>query len=136
MPPLIMVISRGIRRYCVGIGPTDEDGNSRRTSRPGINADVWKALDSVGTIDEAFKCLQMHQLYPVYDAGVERRILLVSDSKWGVQASRKRSELGLDDLPSGLNALQLWNSSSPSFPSSYYVNNKGLSLILKDADTK
>ncbi len=137
MPPLIMAIGEdGVRRYCVGIGPTDEDETRRRTSRPGINANVWKALDSVSTINEAFRCLHMHQLYPIFDAGVERRMLLVADSKWGIQASQKRSELGLGDLPTGLDALRLWNNSSPSFPSSYYVNNKGLNLLLKGAYTK
>ena len=75
---------------------------------------------------------------PVYDAGVERRILLVANTKLDSKASIRRRELGIEDLDVSeeTNAADLWGQSVPSFPNEYYSSNSGINSLLQYAKEK
>lgn len=147
MPPLAMVVStKGEtaslprRRYLVGAGVKSSKtaGDERRVGmRLGVSSHVLMELKEVDSLDEAILCLINEGLHPVYDAGVERRMLLVTSSKLEKHAFDRRKELGLVDIfesAEGVaNAAQLlWKHSHPSFPDHYYSDNKGVNLILSD----
>jgi hypothetical protein len=129
-----------IRRYLVGAGVKSKRINQDKSPsgmRLGVNSNVLMKLNEVDSLEEAMSCLIKHGLYPVYDAGVERRMLLVKHSKLEKHALDRRKELGLVDifeLPEAVaNAAQLlWKHSSPSFPDQYYSENEGINLLLAD----
>jgi len=140
MPPLVMVVGEdGVRRYLVGAGiGSKTDPNPNRNGRPGISTEVFEDLNRTIGETEAVECVASHNLYPVYDAGVERRILLIRNNKMESHALVRRQELDLEDLgvPSDLNALELWASSTPSFPNEYYSQNSGINSLLERAQKK
>lgn len=134
MPPLMMVIDEyGVRRYCVGAGIGTVNGDANRNGRPGISYDAWKDVAELKDSKQVIACLALHGLYQVFDAGVERRMLLVNNSKLETHAAKRRNDLGLVQLPSCLDTMELWMNSIPSFPQSYYVDNHGINLLLEDA---
>jgi len=137
MPSLIMVVcDDGVRRYLVGagIGSSDSSSKSDRNGRPGISMEVYKDLDKMTCGINATEYINSRSLYPVYDAGIERRILLINKSKLESKAQILRQELGLEDLdPSDQSVLDLWADSSPSFPNEYYSKNSGINALLQDA---
>jgi hypothetical protein len=49
--------------------------------RLGVNSNVLMKLNEVDSLEEAMSCLIKHGIYSGYDAGVERRMLLVKHSK-------------------------------------------------------
>lgn len=137
MSPLIMVVGDdGVRRYLVGAGIGSENNSSKsdRNGRPGISMETYKDLGKMTCGINAAEYINSQNLYPVYDAGVERRILLIKESKLESQAYTLRQELGLVDLDSSYRSvLDLWADSSPSFPSEYYSKNSGINALLQDA---
>ncbi len=137
MPPLLMAVGDdGIRRYLVGagIGHDLEDKNSR-LGRPGISLDLFQDLNGVLCDSEALERITSQKLFPVYDSGVERRMLLVNKSKLEIQASLRRAELNLEEMEVDPNvtALDLWSRSIPSFPPKYYSKNTGINALLEKA---
>jgi hypothetical protein len=71
----------------------------------------------------------------VYDAGVERRILLVAKTKLDSKACLRRRELELEDMDDfkETNAIDLWEHSIPTFPNEYYSSNSGINSLLEYA---
>ena len=156
MPPLVMAVGGdGVRRYLVGAGigqpnvkgstsTSNSNSNSNeaersdknaRNGRPGISFELYNTLDQIEDHKEAIECLNSHDLSPVYDAGVERRMLLISNSKLKAQTKLRREELGLEaiTLADHVTVNDLWTSSVPSFPSDYYSKNKGINSLLQHA---
>ena len=144
MPPLIMSLGQGnshddwIRYYLVGAGIGAETANTsgERKGRPGIGLETFNELKRASNSNEAKNILEKHGLFPVYDAGVERRMLAIQDTKLEKICRERRKELEIEDLHSKvkLSVLELWQSSSPSFPSQYYSpNNMGINALLQDA---
>ena len=143
MPPLLMAVGDdGVRRYLVGAGIGHEEknrnsgsGKNDRNGRPGISFELYQDLDGVVCDAEALECITSRNLYPVYDSGVERRMLLVNKSKLEAKASLRREELGLEEIdsPRNVTALGLWMRSKPSFPPNYYSKNTGINALLERA---
>jgi len=141
MPPLVMVIEgkakRFTRKYLVGAGmDTIEKKDKARQGRPRADYDVLKELEQVENCEMANQCLLKHGLYPVFDAGVERRMLVIDEvSTLHRHAKSKRHELGLEDIvvPDFINVMDLWGQSSPSFPKKYYSANKGVNFLLESS---
>mmetsp|Transcript_27037 Transcript_27037/g.40006 ORF Transcript_27037/g.40006 Transcript_27037/m.40006 type:complete len:440 (+) Transcript_27037:155-1474(+) len=134
MPPLLMVIDEsGVRRYCVGAGIGTVNGDANRNGRPGISYEAWKDIAELRDLKQIIACLASHGMYRVFDAGVERRLLLVNNSKLETHAAKRRNDLELEKLPSCLDTVELWMNSVPSFPQNYYVDNRGINLLLEDA---
>lgn len=141
MPPLVMAVGGdGIRRYMVGagIGKENQCDKDDRNGRPGISLDTFGELDSITDHEDANSILASQNLCPVYDAGVERRILLVANTKLDSKASIRRRELGIEDLDVSeeTNAADLWGQSVPSFPNEYYSSNSGINSLLQYAKEK
>ena len=138
MPPLVMAVGDdGIRRYMVGAGIGKENQSSKddRNGRPGISVEIFDKLENMTSCEEANNLLASRHLYPVYDAGVERRILLVAKTKLDSKACLRRRELELEDMDDfkETNAIDLWEHSIPTFPNEYYSSNSGINSLLKYA---
>jgi len=145
MPPLLMAVGEdGIRRYLVGAGigqsnkSSSNDGESDkndRNGRPGISLELYNDLNQIEDNEEAMECITSHNLHPVYDAGIERRMLLISKSKLKAQTCIRQEELELEEisLADHVTANDLWSISTPSFPSEYYSENKGINSLLQNA---
>lgn len=137
MPPLIMTVGDdGVRKYLVGagVGTNNDSSKDSRNRRPGISMEVYEYLDRITCEIDAAECINSHNLYPVYDAGVERRILLIQKSKLESKARIRRQELDLEDLESSdCSVLDLWEDSFPSFPNEYYSKNSGINALLQGA---
>ena len=93
---------------------------SRKTKgRLGVPANVLGELSSIEDSTEAFTCLAGHGYHPIYDAGVERLMMVVpKDDR--VERS----------------AVQLWKQSVPTYATSYYSNNSGISALLDYIEQK
>lgn len=116
MPPLTMVVdSSGIRRHLVGSGI--QHGNTTTNGRLGLPSYVLQELSQLSSASRAFRCLTRHGLYPVHDAGVERLMMLVPESK----AAREHDSA----------CTELWNESEPSYATTYYSENSGIAALLK-----
>lgn len=100
--PLLMVVGKkdGVRRHLVGAGVQSKNkSNSSKSSsnngksgekinrdistggRPGVEDHVLDELAGLHTYEEALYCLEKYDYYPVYDAGVERLLMVVSDAE-------------------------------------------------------
>lgn len=129
MPPLVMVMGKndGVRRHLVGAGirPTttmNNDDNST-SGRSGVDKETLEELDRVTTSEDALMILIQRGYYPVYDTGVERLLMIVS----------KKSSIEASTL--AFSALDLWKTSVPSYSSTYYSSNQGISALLLAAST-
>jgi hypothetical protein len=90
----------GVRRHLVGAGiiqskNKSNSNNSRNNDtsdaqrksylssggRPGVEVHVLDELAGLHTYEEALHCLEKYDYYPVYDAGVERLLMVVSDAE-------------------------------------------------------
>ena len=124
MPPLPMAISGkdGMRRHLVGAGiqsnnNTGSNTSTRSTGRLGLDDVLLEELHSQNTYEGAIHCLAQHQYYPVYDAGVERLLLIVSNQQEQSHQS----------------AMKLWQNSVPTYASTYYSSNTGIQSLLDNA---
>lgn len=142
MPPLVMAVDNNsgipIRKYMVGagIGSKENDSNNEKNGRPGIPSDVFIQLGEITDDNGALEVLRSNNLFPVYDAGVERRLLVIENTKLETQASMRREELGLDDIIHEIDvkdSVEIWQKSKPSFPADYYSSNTGINSLLIDA---
>ncbi len=165
MPPLLMAIHKNRshgnysnleRRYLVGAGvglskkdctcdrqninPTSTTSSFSRnlSSRQGIDEDTFSELSQAANAEEGMNILIRNNYWPVYDAGVERRMLVVQKSKMKNHSESKMKDLGLNGIITSNNSsvLDLWNGSTPSFPDSYYSSNEGIEFLLKRAASK
>jgi hypothetical protein len=112
MSPLVMVVNDGARRHLVGAG-IQNDKKSKTSGRLGLPANVVEELSSIADSKEALKCLADHGYNPVYDAGVERLMMIVPKN-----GRNERS------------AVELWRHSVPTYATSYYSNNSGIAALL------
>ena len=144
MPPLIMSVGQSensidhwTRYYLVGAGVGVGTSNSSegRKGRPGINIQTFNELNKTNNSHEAKCILERNGLFPVYDAGVERRMLVTKGTKLDKMCMDRRNELEIDDIDSKTKSiLELWQMSTPSFPDQYYSpNNMGIDALLEDA---
>jgi hypothetical protein len=142
MPPLVMAIDNNsdipIRKYMVGagIGSKENDSNNEKNGRPGIPSDIFIQLGEITDDNGAVEVLRSNSLFPIYDAGVERRLLVVQNTKLEIQASQRREELDLNDIIHGVDvkdSVEIWQNSKPSFPAEYYSSNTGINSLLIDA---
>ena len=118
-----------------GVGESVENPNNKKNSRPGIDNETYTALCQSKNAVEGEQILLNNGYWPVYDAGVERRILLIQRTKMKNHVLSKKEELGLDDIviPEHRTVLDVWNESTPSFPSIYYSPNPGIEFLLQKA---
>mmetsp|Transcript_18628 Transcript_18628/g.27307 ORF Transcript_18628/g.27307 Transcript_18628/m.27307 type:complete len:779 (-) Transcript_18628:240-2576(-) len=130
--PLFMVVKDGIRRHLVGAGIKNKDVTSSgsgkindiTTSRPGIEEHVLEELASLNTCQEALHCLEHFEYYPVYDAGVERLVMAVTNTQ-RVASSSSSTEKKSSTFP------ELKAEFVPStYAATYRTNNSGISAIL------
>ena len=149
MPPLVMTVGRNlndsrngsmqlIRKYLVGAGVgTSNNKVLSRKGRPGIDSSTFSELNHAQNHTQATQTLLKHDLFPVFDTGVERRMLIVQRSKLKNHADFKREELGLQDIiiNDDTSVCDIWNDSSPSFPNHYYSPNRGIELLLQAASS-
>lgn len=92
-------------------------------------------MNKTNNSHEAKCILERNGLFPVYDAGVERRMLVTMGTKLDKMCMDRRNELEIDDIDSKTKSiLELWQMSTPSFPDQYYSpNNMGINALLEDA---
>ncbi len=145
MPPLIMAVEkkkqsssiRSVeRKYLVGAGIGSSENEAKcRQSRPGIDSKIYSDLNHASTYLEAITILINEGLYPVYDTGVERRMVVIERSKLKSHVSTKREELQLQNIPfpESKSVVDIWRESSPVFPDEYYSPNQGINLLLQHA---
>uniref|UniRef100_A0A7S2XP92 Uncharacterized protein n=1 Tax=Attheya septentrionalis TaxID=420275 RepID=A0A7S2XP92_9STRA len=162
MPPLVMAIDKQPnietdekiiinRRHLVGAGVTPASSDVQKSpsvfTRPTLSEDIWEDLGNcclegeLSGADDATKeltaltCLDRHGLAPVYDAGVERLILVIRGSKLEPHVELKRVELGLSpyDKEHLYSAHELWQQSVPTFPNEYYSVSVGVNALLNGA---
>eukprot|EP00984_Skeletonema_dohrnii_P009850 scaffold3797_cov91-Skeletonema_dohrnii-CCMP3373.AAC.5 len=126
--PLFMVVKDGIRRHMVGAGIKNNDAQSSgsksneiSTGRPDIDLHVLEELASLTTHEEALHCLGQNEYYPVYDAGVERLVMALSDNQGSAasldETSMEDSEWQAEFVPA-------------TYAATYRTNNSGISAIL------
>lgn len=113
MSPLAMVVGDGVRRHLVGAGIQTDNSKSKTKGRLGVPANVLEELSSIKDSGKALTCLAGHGYHPIYDAGVERLIMVVPKDD---RVERP--------------AVQLWKQSMPTYATSYYSNNSGIAALL------
>lgn len=123
--PLFMVVKDGIRRHLVGAGiknnnddvqSSGSNSNDISTGRPGIDEHVLAELASLNTHKEALNCLGQYEYYPVYDAGVERLIMVVRNAQSSA-ASLSEEVSKQEFVPA-------------TYAATYRTNNSGISAVL------
>ncbi len=124
MKPLPMFVGDdGIRRHAVGVGLTPLDNymdsapnNTSLLLRSGLPLLLLNELHQYNEVETDQSCWDVARNYgflPVFDAGVERLMLLVDDG--------------------GSNQLQpetLWNESTPRFVTDHYSKNHGVEKMI------
>lgn len=129
--PLFMVVKDGIRRHLVGAGIKNNNdvqsfgsngNNDVSTGRPGIEEHVLEELASLNTHEEVLNCLGHYGYYPVYDAGVERLIMAVTDAQ--SSAASLSGEVFAQYF--GLQAEFV----PATYAATYRTNNSGITSIL------
>ncbi|EEC45016.1 predicted protein [Phaeodactylum tricornutum CCAP 1055/1] len=120
LPSLIMAVKAGTRHHMVGAGIGCKSTSA--FGRIGLPADTLQRLNTTSSAEAARSTLLESGHFPVYDAGVERLLLLVSHSSAAI-------EHGKDVC-----AKALWSDSQPSYTSRYYSSNCGITALLTDAE--
>jgi hypothetical protein len=118
MAPIPMVIKNGQRRHLIGSGIQSEDHNDAKisdphTSRLGISSSAMMELESITSYSEAVQSLHHHGYHLVYDAGVERLILLISKAQVGESVD------------------SLWKSSIPQYATKHYSKVAGINALIR-----
>jgi hypothetical protein len=127
LPPLVMVVDveLGLRRYLVGAGLGKNATLSN--GRIGLDAVTLTELDQTSTADDALLCLYRNGMFPVYDAGVERLIMLVP----GSDACRRRQVFTATvNCKCTTTVNYIWRQSTTQYSSSYYSDNSGVRALL------
>jgi hypothetical protein len=125
MLPIPMAIKSkdGSRRHLIGGGIQNEDDvnvDGAKLDSPhiryGLPKNILHELESINSFNEAKQCLHRHGYYLIYDAGVERLLLLASNKPGGFEKESIQS---------------LWKSSTPQYASHHYSNNSGIDAIIQ-----
>lgn len=122
MAPVVMLVGRdGLRRHLVGAGikpkKTQSNNKQQSTGRLGVEPQVLEELAHLTTHEQALQCLQKHDYAPVYDAGVERLHMAVSQK---AQPQDKASDSF--DL--------LWKMLVSSYAPTYSSPNSGIRVLM------
>ena len=122
--PLFMTVEDGIRCHLVGAGITNKDDtlagferNNISTGRPGVEAHVLEELASISIYEDAINCLEQYQYFPVYDAGVERLIMTISNPATSGDKFSQDSNLPADFDPA-------------TYAATYRTDNSGIAALL------
>ena len=123
MDPLPMVVQKyndfGIRQHLIGAGITTNHTNSTNQyvnqDRLGLSQSILDQLNTKDNYEDVIQCLHQHDLYPIYDTGVERLIKIITP--------HSNQNTTTDEL---------WNDSKPSYAKSYYSPNQGISILLQN----
>jgi hypothetical protein len=128
MNPLPMFVgdNDGIRRHAVGVGLTplengvDVANNNMTTSkllRVGLPQQLTNELEQYdgdkATNQTCWDIAKKYGFYPVFDAGVERLMLIVDDGRGGSKPEA------------------LWRSSTPKFVTDHYSPNAGIGKMIE-----
>ena len=126
MNPLPMFVGGddGIRRHAVGVGLTplemDFANNNMTTSkllRVGLPQQLTNELEQYdgdkATNQTCWDIAKKYGFYPVFDAGVERLMLIVDDGRGGSKPEA------------------LWRSSTPKFVTDHYSPNAGIGKMIE-----
>jgi len=124
--PMFVGDEDGLRRHGVGAGLTpleQREGNSENMTtsmvlRAGLPDQLMQQLDEkpndgIGDSDWPWQSAAHHGFHPVFDAGVER-LMLVVDS----------------DETKQLSPLELWEKSTPRYVKEHYSSNAGVENML------
>lgn len=121
MDPLVMVVNPSeprVRRHLVGSGITNDSveiSKAGAARRLGLPNETLVALSEVSSAEDALKRLAQDNFFPVYDTGVERLFMIVSNE---------------DGQGSGNFLLR---NSHPRYAGSYYSSNAGIAALLEHA---
>ena len=123
-PPLPQVVSiHGERHPLVGAGliinnnNNSNNDNNTRSLRRSLPQHIINELADIDCPDKVRELLSYYNYYCVYDAGVERLMMLVDEPKESIE----------------IDVIDLFRyKSTPSFPINYYSNNKGISALLDE----
>ena len=136
MDPLPMVVLNkhthhfGIRQHLIGAGITSTTTTNITTTtsttnnatnqyvnqdRMGLSQTILDQLNTKDNYQDVIQCLQQHDLYPIYDTGVERLIKIITPHS--IQNTTTQ---------------ELWNESKPSYAKYYYSPNQGISILLQN----
>ncbi|KAL7437462.1 hypothetical protein ACHAXM_005916 [Skeletonema potamos] len=125
MKPLPMFIGDdGIRRHAVGVGLTPLENNMDSTPnntslllRMGLPLPLLNELHQYNQVETEQSCWDIARNYgflPVFDAGVERLMLLIDDGR-----------------SNQLKPETLWNESTPRFVTDHYSKNYGVERMIQ-----
>jgi hypothetical protein len=136
MPPIPMVVHwiSGARRHLVGAGIKMDHAldttvpDNQHNIRLGLPPSVVFELASITNYKDAVQCLHRHGYHLVYDAGVERLVLLLTKR-------RPTSNQTADDVsPQSESTTDIWESSNPQYAQRYYSPNSGINALIRQAE--
>ena len=123
--PMVIASKDGTRRHLIGAGIQSEDNPNymdmqkvdAQLIRFGLPTHVLSELEMITSYNEAIQCLHRHGYYLIYDAGVERLLLLVSQQP---EVLQKKEYI-----------QSIWDSSSPQYAAQHYSHISGIDAIIK-----
>ncbi|KAL7458177.1 hypothetical protein ACHAWC_009738 [Mediolabrus comicus] len=128
--PLLMVVNKkdGVRRHLVGAGvqSKNKSNSNNRSNNDTSDAQrksedhVLDELERLHTYEDALHCLEKYDYYPVYDAGVERLLMVVSD------AESKAAQSSVADDKS----IQEVEYVPSTYAATYRTSNSGIAALL------
>jgi predicted O-methyltransferase YrrM len=138
--PLLMVVNKkdGVRRHLVGAGIQSKNkSNSNKRSnndtsdaqrksdvssggRPGVEDHVIDELARLHTYEDSLHCLEKYDYYPVYDAGVERLLMVVP----GAGSKAAQSSVADDE------SIQEVEYVPSTYAATYRTSNCGIAALL------
>jgi hypothetical protein len=136
LDPLVMVVGGKDkqRRYLVGAGLQHDQLNEETTRRQeqsglrprlGLTTTMLQDLNATRNPTEALHRLASEDLFPVYDAGVERLYMLVDTPSSTQNVHPRETE--------GKTAKILWQTATPKYTTRYYSSNAGVVSLLEYA---
>jgi hypothetical protein len=118
------VLERYVRRHLVGAGiqaASRIESNLNR-DRLGVEEHVLGELANLNTYQDSIACLASYGYFPVYDAGVERLIMIVPKDNTNYNSKQQHTS-----------AKELWKQSIPTYAPTYYSPNTGVAALLRHA---
>lgn len=147
MEPIVMAISQqqhtnhtnNNRRHLVGAGilpeeeclSTDNNKNNKKERRMGLPIETLKHLQTSESAQESFEILANASFYPLFDAGVERLIKIVSHPK-DTDIIKDTKNILFNNSNSTA-VCELYEQSTPKYTNDYYSSNQGITHMLKYA---
>ncbi|GAX13814.1 hypothetical protein FisN_30Lh110 [Fistulifera solaris] len=116
--PLPLAVREGQRYHLIGASYQIPTNSSKAGSqRQFVPWSVYQELNECQDAPSAQSYLESHGYHLLYDAGVERLLKIVSE-----------------DPITDIAVTELYNSSIPQYPPSYYSPNAGISALLRQAE--